>query len=47
MKEKDKLSIRTDINLPKEILEYINEQGQKIGEDHRLNIDLYLGENQV
>ena len=45
MQEKQKLQIRTDINLPKEILENINEFGEKIGDDHKLSIDLSLGGN--
>lgn len=42
--EKEQLSIRSDINLPKEIREAINEQGKLMGSDHFVNIiDLSVG----
>jgi hypothetical protein len=42
-KEKEQLNIRTDINLPETIKEAIDEQGQKSGEDTKINIDLSIG----
>lgn len=44
-REKEQLSIRTDINLPKEILESMDEFGHRFGEDQRVLIDFSLGEN--
>ena len=46
-REKEKLSVRTDIALPKEILEQISSSGWRIGEDHKISIDLTYGDNNL
>lgn len=42
-REKDLLDVRSDINLPDKIKEALDEQGQKLGEDAKINIDLSVG----
>ena len=44
--EKELLNIRSDIQLPKEIVESLDELGHWIGDDYRIAIDLTLGDNQ-
>ena len=43
--EKEQLSIRTDIDLPRALKDAIDETGGRTGHDTRLQIDLSFGNN--